>query len=66
MTNFLYKKEMVYEERKCNLQCNGYKEGVENDKTMQFTSFAVSRYSLYENPMEILQGMLCQKALNPM
>ena len=30
------------------------------------TSFAVSRYRLYENPMEILQSMLCQKALNPM
>ena len=52
---------------------------VENDKTMEFTvkkddamcntanmSFAVSKYSLHEHPMEILQGMLCQKALNPM
>ena len=70
---------MVFEERKCKLHCNGYKEGVENDKTMKFTvrndyaccstantSFAASRYSLYENPMEILQGMLCQKTLNPM
>ena len=26
--------------------------------------FVASRYSLHENPMEILQGMLCQKALN--
>ena len=32
------------------------------EMTLQFTS----RYSLYENPMEILQGMLCKKALNSM
>ena len=30
------------------------------------TSFAASRDSLYVNPMEILQGMLCQKAHSPM
>ena len=29
-------------------------------------SFAVFRCTCYENPMEILQGMLCQKVLNPM
>ena len=38
------------------------------EKSMQFaanTSFAASRY-IYENPVEILQGMLCQKAPSPM
>ena len=34
---FWQKKEMVYEERKCKLWCNGYEEGVENDKALQFT-----------------------------
>ena len=28
---------MVYEERKCKLQCNGYIEWFENDPAVQFT-----------------------------
>ena len=49
--------------RLCNLQY---------EKTMSFAAqetyilLRPSRYSLYENLMEILQGMLCQKAPNPM
>ena len=36
MANFC-KETKDYEERKCKFLCNVYKEGVENDKTIQFT-----------------------------